>query len=53
MQPSLRVHVHSLRRKLGDDVREPTFIRGESGVGYRWIAMAPAAAEAAVAEGGR
>lgn len=39
--PSLRAHIRSLRRKLGDDVREPRFIRAVSGVGYRWIATPP------------
>lgn len=41
VQPSLRTHVRSLRRKIGDDVRDPRFIRADSGVGYRWIAMSP------------
>jgi two-component system KDP operon response regulator KdpE len=41
VQPALRVHVRSLRRKLGDDVRAPRFIRADHGVGYRWIAPPP------------
>ena len=39
-QTSLRAHMRSLRSKLHDDVREPEFVRTESGVGYRWIAPA-------------
>ena len=35
---SLRVHLRSLRRKLGDDANHPRFIRTEPGVGYRWVA---------------
>lgn len=34
---SLRVHVKALRAKLGDDARDPQFIRTETGLGYRWI----------------
>lgn len=34
---SLRAHVRSLRRKLGDDASEPHLLRTESGIGYRWI----------------
>lgn len=40
VHPALRVHIGSLRRKLGDDVHAPRFIRAEMGVGYRWIAAA-------------
>lgn len=36
-QASLRTHVRSLRRKLGDDATRPTYIRTESGIGYRWV----------------
>ncbi len=39
---SLRTHLRSLRAKLGDDPAEPTYLRTESGVGYRWIAPAGA-----------
>ena len=38
---SLRVHLRSLRRKLGDDANHPRFIRTEPGVGYRWVASEP------------
>lgn len=38
VHPALRVHIGSLRRKLGDHVHAPLFIRAETGVGYRWIA---------------
>jgi two-component system, OmpR family, KDP operon response regulator KdpE len=34
---SLRAHVRTLRRKLGDDARAPRYIETELGVGYRWI----------------
>jgi two-component system KDP operon response regulator KdpE len=37
---SLRTHLRSLRAKLGDDPAEPTYLRTESGVGYRWVAAA-------------
>jgi PAS domain S-box-containing protein len=33
----LRSFVRTLRRKLGDDPREPCFIRSERGVGYRML----------------
>ncbi len=39
---SLRVHLRSLRRKLGDDASQPRFIQTEPGVGYRWVASEPA-----------
>jgi two-component system, OmpR family, KDP operon response regulator KdpE len=35
---SLRVHLRSLRSKLGDDANDPTYIATEAGAGYRWIA---------------
>lgn len=35
---SLRAHLKSLRSKLGDDAREPRFVRTEVGYGYRWVA---------------
>lgn len=35
---ALRVHLRSLRRKLGDDAGDPRFVRTEPGVGYRWVA---------------
>jgi two-component system KDP operon response regulator KdpE len=35
-----RTYVAQLRRKLSDDASRPTFIRTESGLGYRWIAVA-------------
>lgn len=34
---TLRVHVKSLRAKLGDDARDPRYIRTETGLGYRWV----------------
>jgi DNA-binding response OmpR family regulator len=34
---SIDVHIHSLRRKLGDDPREPRFIRTVRAVGYLLI----------------
>ena len=44
---TLRAHLRSLRRKLGDDSKEPRFIRTETRIGYRWVApVAPAAREA-------
>lgn len=39
-QTALRAHMRSLRSKLGDAVKEPGFVRTESGIGYRWIAHA-------------
>ena len=40
---TLRAHLRSLRRKLGDDSKEPRFIRTETRIGYRWVApVAPA-----------
>lgn len=41
---SLRTHLRSLRAKLGDDPAAPTYLRTESGVGYRWVAAAGEAA---------
>jgi two-component system, OmpR family, KDP operon response regulator KdpE len=38
LRGSLRAHVRSLRRKLGDDARAPRLVRTEVGYGYRWIA---------------
>lgn len=35
---SLRAHMRTLRRKLGDDATDPRYIETELGVGYRWIA---------------
>jgi two-component system, OmpR family, KDP operon response regulator KdpE len=43
---SLRVHVKSLRAKLGDDARDPRFIRTETGLGYRWVCPPSPAPEA-------
>lgn len=34
---SLRAHLRTLRRKLGDDAAGPRFIATEPGVGYRWL----------------
>ena len=34
---SLRVHLRSLRAKLGDDARSPRYIETEPAVGCRWI----------------
>ena len=41
---ALRVHVRSLRAKLGDAAAAPRFIATEPGVGYTWIADADASA---------
>ncbi len=35
---ALRAHIRSLRAKLGDKAGAPSYLRTESGVGYRWIA---------------
>jgi two-component system, OmpR family, KDP operon response regulator KdpE len=34
---SLRVHLRTLRAKLGDPAAEPRFVATEPGVGYRWL----------------
>jgi two-component system, OmpR family, KDP operon response regulator KdpE len=34
---SLRVHLRTLRAKLGDRADEPRFIVTEAGLGYRWV----------------
>jgi DNA-binding response OmpR family regulator len=34
---SVRVHIHSLRRKLGDSVDCPQYIETIAGIGYRLI----------------
>lgn len=34
---TLRAHLRSLRAKLGDDSKEPRFIRTETRIGYRWL----------------
>jgi two-component system, OmpR family, KDP operon response regulator KdpE len=39
---SLRVHLRSLRRKLGDDAASPRFVRTEPGIGCRWVGGHPA-----------
>ena len=41
---ALRTHIRSLRAKIGDDATTPTFLRTESGAGYRWLAE-PSGAE--------
>jgi len=46
---TLRAHLRSLRRKLGDDSKEPRFIRTETRIGYRWVA--PVAPSGRVAGG--
>ncbi len=33
----VRIYVRYLRRKLDDDASRPTYIRTETGLGYRWI----------------
>lgn len=43
-QATLRQHVRTLRGKLGDDAGHPTYVRTESGIGYRWVAGATTAA---------
>ena len=40
----LRVYVRRLRAKLGDDARQPRFIRTERGLGYRFLAPPPPSA---------
>ncbi len=47
---SLRSHLRALRAKLGDDARDPIYIRTESGVGYRWICPATVAPPEGVAD---
>lgn len=39
-QATLRQHVRTLRGKLDDDASRPTYVRTESGIGYRWVAAA-------------
>lgn len=47
-QGTLRQHVRTLRGKLDDDAVRPTYVRTESGIGYRWVAAAsPASSPAA------
>ena len=43
---SLRAHMKSLRAKLGDDARDPSYIRTETGLGYRWVSTPSTAAPA-------
>jgi two-component system KDP operon response regulator KdpE len=43
---TLRAHLRTLRRKLGDDSKEPRFIRTETRIGYRWVAPVAAAGPA-------
>lgn len=40
---SIEAHARSLRRKLGDDIREPKLIEAVRGFGYRIRPLAPAA----------
>ncbi|GAA4686678.1 response regulator transcription factor [Nocardioides nanhaiensis] len=50
-QATLRQHVRTLRGKLDDDAARPTYVRTESGIGYRWVAAAsPAASPAGASE---
>ena len=42
---ALRAHVRSLRAKLGDAADDPTYVRTESGAGYRWIGRETVVAE--------
>ena len=35
---ALRTHIRSLRAKIGDDAGTPSYLRTESGAGYRWLA---------------
>lgn len=46
---AMRTHMRTLRSKLGDDAREPRFIRTETGLGYRWVAAPTVAAVGASA----
>lgn len=34
---TLRVHVGQLRAKIGDSANDPSYIKTETGVGYRWL----------------
>ena len=34
---ALRTHIRSLRSKIGDDAGTPSYLRTESGAGYRWL----------------
>ena len=36
----IRVYIRRLRDKLGDDPDDPTYIRTERGLGYRFVAPA-------------
>ncbi len=48
---ALRAHVRSLRAKIGDSAGSPTYVRTESGAGYRWIGQETTASAAAPAPG--
>ncbi|GAB3077948.1 hypothetical protein ASD62_14380 [Phycicoccus sp. Root563] len=50
---TLRAHLRSLRAKLGDDSKEPRFVRTETRIGYRWVPTVVAGvAQAGTGQGG-
>ncbi len=50
---AVRIVVNRLRRKLGDDPRNPTFIASIRGSGYRFVANVTEVADSLVAHAGR